>query len=134
MRCITIAQSTTIADVNIDLDVTHTWVGDLVVTVEHLGTEITLIDRMGIPASAFGCSQNDMAILLDDEGTGGTIESQCAAALSSPPGFTPAQALSAFDGMDAAGDWVIRVSDNIAQDTGSLVEWSVHVDGAEVCP
>ena len=131
---IQVAESVTIDDLDIGLELTHTWVGDLVVTVEHLGIEVTLIDRMGIPASTFGCARDDLSILLDDEGTGGAIETRCANSLTSPPGYTPNEALSAFDGMDAAGDWVIRISDHFAQDAGALVEWSVHVDGAEICP
>ncbi len=132
---ITVADSFPIADVNIDLTVTHTWVGDLTVTVSHGGTTITLIDRMGVPASNFGCSQSNLSgIVLDDEGAGGDIESQCTANLSSPPNYTPTGLLSAFDGMDSAGDWTITVYDSATPDPGTLNSWSVHIDGLATNP
>jgi hypothetical protein len=75
----------------------------------------------------YGCAADNYDIVLDDEGTGGTIESQCFDYLSSPPNYTPNELLSAFDGMDAAGDWVIEVSDNAGDDVGTLDAWSIHL-------
>ncbi len=127
---ITVPDSFPIGDLNVDLSITHTWVGDVTMTVSHGGTTVTLIDRMGVPASSFGCSQDNFAgIILDDEGTGGNIESQCAANLSSPPNYTPNNALSAFDGMDSAGVWTITVFDSATPDPGTLDTWSLHIDG-----
>ncbi len=127
---ITVLDSFPIGDVDVDLTVTHTWVGDLTVTVSHGGTTVTVIDRPGVPASSFGCNQDNFAgIILDDEGTGGDIESQCSANLSSPPEYTPNNALTAFDGMDAAGVWTLTVSDSATPDPGTLDAWSLHIDG-----
>ncbi|MHC4501441.1 MAG: DUF7901 domain-containing protein, partial [Planctomycetota bacterium] len=52
------------------------------------------------------------------------------------PLSTLGDALSAFDGMDSAGDWIIRVEDNAGGDTGELLHWSVHLDepGPSPCP
>lgn len=118
-----------VGDVDIDLDITHTWVGDLTVTLSHLGTTVTVLDRPGVPASAFGCDlDNYNNIILDDEGTGGAIENACAANLSSPPNYTPNNSLSAFDGMNSDGDWVITVFDSATPDPGILNNWSLHID------
>jgi len=118
-----------VADVNIDLSVTHTWVGDLVVTVTHGATSVTIIERPGEPAlGAFGCDQDNYdLIILDDEGAGGPIEDECTANLTSPPNYTPNDPLSAFDGMPAAGPWIINVSDNAGFDIGTLDHWSLHL-------
>ncbi|MFQ5462293.1 MAG: S8 family serine peptidase, partial [Phycisphaerae bacterium] len=126
---INVPDSVVIGDIDVDLDISHTWVGDLTVTVSHLGTTVTVIDRPGVPASSFGCSNDNFSgIILDDEGTGGAIESQCATNLSSPPNYTPEQSLSAFDGMDSAGAWVITVYDSVSADGGTLNSWSLHID------
>ena len=54
--------------------------------------------------------------------------------LASPPSYTPNNALGAFDGMDAAGDWTLTISDNAAQDTGVLNSWELSLTGGEsVC-
>ncbi|MFQ5494953.1 MAG: S8 family serine peptidase [Phycisphaerae bacterium] len=132
---ITVPDSFPIGDVNVDLTITHPWVGDLTVIISHAGTTVTVIDRPGVPASSFGCSMNNFAgIILDDEGTGGAIESLCTANLSSPPNYTPNGALSAFDGMDAAGIWTITAYDSATQDTGTLDTWSLHIDGLGTNP
>jgi subtilisin family serine protease len=75
---INVPASETILDVNVYLDISHTWLGDLTVKVEHGGTEIVIVDRPGVPESSNGCSANNYAgIILDDEGTGGAIEDKC---------------------------------------------------------
>ncbi len=121
-------QSYVLQDVDIGLQITHTFVGDLVIEVEHLGTTVTLVDRPS------GCSEDNYNIILDDEGSGGAIQAQCSPDLSSPPNYTPNNPLSAFDGMDSAGDWTIIVHDQVPFDTGTLDGWSVHLGGpTEVC-
>lgn len=140
---ITVPDSFTIGDVNVDLTVNHTFVGDLCVTVEHLGTTVEIIQRSGADDGSgachsegpFGCSEDNYNnIILDDEGIGGSIEDLCQPAMTSPPNYTPFNPLSAFDGMDSAGDWTITVSDNAGQDTGTLVSWSLHVSSPGESP
>ncbi len=122
----TVPDSGPIADLEVNLNLDHTWVGDLIVTLSHGATSVILIDRPGRTTSGFGCSQNNYRIVLDDEGTGGTIEALCSATMVSPPNYTPNNPLSAFDGMDKNGLWTINVSDNAGGDTGILLSWSLH--------
>ncbi|MCW5521151.1 proprotein convertase P-domain-containing protein, partial [Aureitalea sp. L0-47] len=124
---ITVPESGTLQDMNVDLDIEHTWVGDLIVTLESpAGTSITLIDRMGYTGTGFGCSNNDLLVTLDDEATL-PIEDECT---GSPitGSFTPNEALSAFDGEDVNGDWILTVSDNAGGDTGMLNAWTLNYD------
>ncbi len=133
---INVPDTFTIGDLNVDVTISHTWVGDVTVTISHLGTTVSIVDRPGVPGSTYGCSlDNFSGILLDDEGTGGTMEAQCAANLTSPPNYTPNNSLSAFDGMDAAGIWTITVYDSVSADSGTLNSWSLHIDaqGSNPC-
>lgn len=124
-----------ITDLDVMLDVTHTWVGDLIFTLEHNGTPVTIVDRPGYTGSGFGCSTDNFDnAILDDEGTGGAIEDQCTADLTSPPNYTPQNPLSAFDGMDLAGTWTLTVSDNAGADIGTLESWSLIVALGNPCP
>jgi hypothetical protein len=125
-------QSFIVVDLDVGLTIDHTWIGDLCVTLTHGLTTIELIRRPALepgtcgPGSCCGCSTDNYAgVILNDEGPGGPIEAQCATGLSSPPDYTPNQALSAFDGMDAAGAWTITVSDGYEGDVGVLVAWSL---------
>ena len=114
-----------IEDINVYVRVTHTWVGDLIMTLEHVdtGTSVVVLDRPGVPGSAFGCSSDNLEITLDDEATD-PIEDECSATAPAMFGsFTPENPLSAFDGEDRAGMWTLNISDNAGGDTGTLVEW-----------
>jgi subtilisin-like proprotein convertase family protein len=123
---INVPDSFTIEDLNVSLNITHTFVGDLIATVEHNGATAILVDRPGVPESLFGCGENNFAgATLDDEGTGGALEDLCEANLSSPPNYSPESPLSVFDGMDASGTWTLTVSDNAAADTGGIDAWTL---------
>jgi len=127
-----------ITDLDVDINAIHTWPGDVQIFLEHLGTSVLIYDRPGVPASTFGCDTDHFNIILDDEGSGGPIETICnltPPSAQSPPNYTPANALSAFDGMDAAGEWTITTIDFFTGDTGTLLSWSLHVGyNGQACP
>ena len=132
---ITVPDSMEIGDVDLGLVVTHTWTGDLIVTLEHGGTTVEVINRPGEPVlGTFGCPEDNWDVVLDDEGAGGAMEDQCVPNLTSPPSYTPNNLLGAFDGMDAAGDWTLTISDNAELDFGTLNSWELSITGGEsVC-
>ncbi len=123
----------TIVDLDVYINATHTWVGDLRFTLQHVpsGTTAVLIDRPGVPASTFGCSGNDYDVTVDDEGPDTAIESQCSnlpAISGRAPGGDPPNTslLAAFDGESTSGVWTLTVVDNAAGDTGSLAQWCLQ--------
>ena len=131
---ITVPDSVVITDVDVALQVTHTWVGDLCVTLVHqpTGTTVDLIQRMGEAGGChsgfpFGCAADNFNIVLDDAGAGGPIESQCVFNLSSPPGYAPNNPLAAFNTLDSAGDWTLTVSDNAGADFGTFDSWALII-------
>ena len=127
-----IGDSFAIGDLDVELVVNHTWQGDLIVTLTHedTGTSVTLVDRNGVPASTFGCGEDNWAgLVLDDEGAS-SVEDACAPNLSSPPNLIPVGSLSAFDGEDMAGTWTLNISDNAEFDTGTLASWSITASEA----
>jgi len=103
----------------------HSWVGDLKFTLTHhtSATSINPIDRPGVPGSTFGCSSDNIDVLLDDN-AGLPVETACA---TTPPAISgtrsPNQPLASFAGQTIAGDWELAVSDNAGGDTGTLLEW-----------
>ena len=115
----------TLLDLNVAVTVHHTYVGDLVLILEHqeTGTSVTLIDRPGVPGGAYGCSGNDMEALLDDEAKS-PVETECAPAVPTILGaFRPNDPLANFDGQSLSGTWKLTISDRASYDTGLLVEW-----------
>ncbi|GAB4578791.1 MAG: hypothetical protein Fur0022_15280 [Anaerolineales bacterium] len=121
--------SGTILDVNVGITGTHTWVGDLIFTLSSSSASSVVIDRPGYTGTGFGCSANDIAVLLDDEGVDGPVENQCSA---TPPALfgnpTPNNPLSVFDTTELNDTWTLTVSDNAGGDTGTLQEWCITVE------
>ncbi|MFM6849358.1 MAG: M36 family metallopeptidase, partial [Terrabacter sp.] len=102
---------------------THTWVGDLVITLTSpSGTTVTIVDRPGAGSNGSSADNfanlvlaDDAAAPLEDIGTVGPIGGR----------WRPAQALAAFDGEPRGGTWTLRVSDLAAADTGTLQQWGL---------
>ncbi len=126
---IQVTEDLCIADLNLELDITHTFVGDLIVTLEHNGTAVTVIDRPGLSQYLpFGCpADNYVNLALDDEADGGLLEHLCMNNLASPPSYFPLNRLAVFDGYSALGEWTLTVSDNFPQDVGVLNNWSIEI-------
>ncbi|HSH03445.1 MAG TPA: M36 family metallopeptidase [Anaerolineae bacterium] len=116
-----------IQDLNIWIDATHTWVGDLSFTITHedTGTSATVIDRPGYTGSGFGCAGDDISAILDDSAAT-PVENECADATPTIDGiFLPNEALAVFNGESLDGTWTITVSDGAAGDTGTLDLWCI---------
>jgi subtilisin-like proprotein convertase family protein len=123
-----VSGSGTIVDLNANVNMSHVWVGDLRMVLNHGGTNVTLIDRPGVPASTYGCSGDNIVAKLDD-GASSPVENQCASGSPTINGtFSPNQALSAFNGQSGNGTWTLTVYDHYTSaDAGALNSWSVEV-------
>ena len=120
-----------IGDVNIDLGITHTWIGDVEATVEHNAvSQFVWNNQCG--------STDNLNATADDDGTT-TLCTVLAAGPIDSVFFAPEVGgmppLSNFNGMDSAGDWTITIADTFASaDDGILNQWSVHIDGVGTPP
>ena len=125
---ITIDDSRRILDLNIQVDVMHTWVGDIVVSVTHGGSgkSIRLIDRPGFPKNELGCGGDGISTILDDEISLST-ENQCYSGGNAIAGiYLPLDPLKNIDDEILGGDWIINVSDRDSGDTGKLKSWCIE--------
>jgi len=123
---LTVGSNLTLSDVNVRVKISHTWVGDLFVKLKSpLGTEVTLLDRPGFPATTYGCGDNDLDVTFDDA-SAFNPETYCT---GSTPWFSgtakPVGLLSSFNGQSTLGNWVLTVSDNASIDVGSIVDWQL---------
>ena len=110
-----------ITDLDLCIDIQHTRVGDLVVTITHVdtGASAVIADRPGVPATTHGCSGQDIFVYLDDQASS-QAENQCARATPTIYGsFKPNNPLSIFNGEDIHGTWSVKVADVASLDTGS---------------
>ena len=104
-----------ISDVNISLNVTHTYPNDLVIAINHP-------DATQVPVWNRACAGNDnFNITLSD----GSPAFTCVANMTGT--FNPSSPLSAFNNKPANGTWQLLTADYWNVDTGTINSWSVEV-------
>ena len=113
---INIPDDITIEQVSVSVNISHTFIGDLLIQIQHPGGSF-------VNVWVGNCGSNDNINITFQDGAP-------AIACGSPTSgtFSPANALSAFNGLSAQGDWNIAIVDFFAQDIGVLNNW-----GLEIC-
>jgi subtilisin-like proprotein convertase family protein len=114
-----IPAGTTISDLNLTLNLAHTWINDLTITlISPSGTQVKLVDEP--------CSSDDIHNIVatfDDAGAN--------VVCGTSPGISGTvkslELLSAFNGQPSAGTWTLRIKDNYNQDGGVLNSWSLGI-------
>jgi len=141
---INIADSGLISSLEVVVSASHDWVGDLIYTLTHDTTTITLMNR---PRTATGgVSSRDLStaapLTFSDDalvgaGTIGAIEivGQACTVIGVSAGclntwFIPIDLLSTFNGTDVLGDWTLNISDLATSDTGRLASWTLTANAS----
>ena len=115
---ISVADSSLVQDVNVTVNITHTFDGDLTLSlITPQNTSITLSTRRG------GSGDNYQNTVFDDEATT-PIGSGAAPFTGS---FKPDSFLSAADGVSGAGSWKLKAIDQAAQDVGTIDNWTLSI-------
>ncbi|TVQ29733.1 MAG: hypothetical protein EA370_14585 [Wenzhouxiangella sp.] len=107
-----------IGKLEVELEIDHTWVGDLIVELEHPnGTTVRLVN---LP----NCSGENIDTVLDDDAAL-SIQDDCQDDDPAYPAarYRPANVLSGFNNLPVGGTWTLTVSDNAPADTGVLRRW-----------
>lgn len=105
---------TKITDVNLNLDMVHSWDEDLEIRLRHPdGTEVVLFNRQAGGPPRFDNFDNTY---FDDEAANPITGAS--APYAGP--FRPANPLSAFDGKSSIGTWRLRIFDHNFGDYGWL--------------
>ncbi|ESU19430.1 fpp1 protein [Flavobacterium cauense R2A-7] len=109
----------TIGDVNVTMNITHTWINDLTATlISPSGTQVQLFVQPCTSADI----QNIVAT-FDDSGAN--------VVCGTNPGITgtvkSSQLLSALNGQSSTGTWTLRIFDGFNQDGGTINSWSLNI-------
>ena len=119
-----VTENLTLTDVNVNVNITHSWVRDLTLTlISPAGTAVQLVARPCTNAAL-----NDIIATFDDAG----IPIACANNPAVSGTVQPTQVLSALNGQNSQGTWTLRVLDSANQDGGSIVGWSLNPCGIQV--
>jgi subtilisin-like proprotein convertase family protein len=115
-----VSNSVTINNMSVQMDITHTYRGDLTVSIQSpAGTQVTLTRQNG------GNSDN-LNVVFDDSASR-SITSDSTTHTSTVMRI-PQNALSAFQGEDAQGIWTLTICDGYSQDQGSYNSSALIID------
>ncbi len=126
---------------------THTWAGDLIITLTHDATTIDIIDRLprtGGPQNTEGSDFNGDYMFVMSGGAdiasvgaglnngqiipAGTYNTLPVGNNSASGGFSTADgSYSSYAGQNVTGNWTLNISDREGGDRGSFTGWSFNV-------
>lgn len=106
-----------VTDVNVTLNIEHTYVSDLVITIESPeGTVVTLTSN--------SCGDlMDIDAVFDDEGN----DFVCGSMPALSGTIKPLGSLAAFNGESSAGPWILTIDDQFNIDGGALNVFSLEI-------
>jgi len=112
-----LAQDLRISDVNVNLELSHTFLEDLTVTlISPEGTRVTLLSK--------NCGNlNNIIAVFDDDGASITCSGNPAISGS----VKPLGSLASFNGESTLGEWILEVQDGAVSDGGSLDAFSLEI-------
>ena len=106
---ITVTDSFQVDDLNVYVDITHTYIQDLIVSLTNPHGDWINLHELS------GGSGDDIKTWYDTE-------------------TEPVGDLSDLMGKSSAGDWILWVSDNAASDTGTVNLWKLQLYGGDASP
>ncbi len=118
LSTININESSTISEVNVTMNINHTYVGDIEASlISPMGTEVLLTSANG------GSGANYTNTTFDDDASESITE-------GNPPftgTYSPEGNLSDFNGENAQGEWTLKIEDLENWDGGTLLNWNLNI-------
>lgn len=114
------ATTGTITDVNVHVDITHPWVGDLLVGVQ---SPVPTLLNMVEPYDPCQNEDADLIATFDDAG----VVFSCNTTGDNLVMQSQQDLLSGFNGETTEGNWLLGVGDFGAADIGTLNTWSIEI-------
>lgn len=125
-----------ITDLNVCINLTHTFDGDLDIVLAGPGGNLHLTSDNGSSGDNYQITTfDDAAALSITAGTApfnGTFRPE-GGAVGSPPAGLPVAALAnlaAYNGQNSNALWTLHVGDDAAGDSGTLLAWSLGFNGS----
>lgn len=134
---ISINDARQLVDIRVSVDISHTYVGDLVVKLSYLGTgqSTTVLNQ---PGKLPGDCANDNIVAIFDDKASQPGDAQCPPYTYITPAisgiYLPSQSLSVFSGQGISGTWRLNVADQAQYDTGFLKHWCLQATVADTLP
>lgn len=132
VRNFTVAANAQVTDVNIGVQFTHTYRGDVRATlVSPAGTVVNLITNVGTSA-------DNLNVLFDDSAAASisthTTNDNTAAAPPYQRTFRPEGSLASFNGQGSAGTWQLTICDSLNGDNGNFTRTDLTLATVPIAP
>lgn len=132
VRNFTVATNTQITDVNIGVQLSHSYRGDLRVTLTSpAGTVVNLITNVGTGA-------DNLNVLFDDSAAASisthTANDNMSAAPPYQRTFRPEGSLADFNGQGTTGTWQLSICDSLNGDSGNFVRADLTLTSVPLSP
>lgn len=126
---INVGSSGTISNVTVELNVSHSYVSDLAISLTSpRGTTVSLVNHIG-GGNTCGCPFGDLNVTLDSSVVA-SIDDACGNQASGTT-FAPSGPLGAFNAQEARGTWTLSVRDRNSSNTGTLISWTLTITTSE---
>jgi len=124
---IVVSDTRQILDVDVRLNITHTFVSDLRISlIGPNNVEIVLVDRRGGSGDNFGTVDGSgnpvLPAVFDDEGP---LTAVSGIAPFIAGNYRPEFNLGTFDGLAGNGRWTLRINDTSSLNSGFLLSWAL---------
>lgn len=132
VRNFTVAANAQVTDVNVGVQFTHTYRGDVRATlVSPAGTVVNLITNVGTSA-------DNLNVLFDDSAAASisthTTNDNTAAAPPYQRTFRPEGSLASFNGQGSAGTWQLTICDSLNGDSGNFTRTDLTLVTVPIAP
>ncbi len=130
--------SGTISNLGVRVGLTHTWMGDIIMTLSNGSNTVDLINRAGVPVSStVGYNDNFVGqnVFLNTASADLWAVATNVTTHDLPTGTyhpsgagsadRPSPSLDVFNGSSMAGTWTLTVSDNAGADTGTITAFQL---------
>ncbi len=125
---ITVPTTTDVDDVNVTVNVSHTYIGDLIIQLQNPQADFTNVWSTNCANGAVV----DLNIVFDDDAANAI---DCTATSTTPPStYIPDSPLSTLAGNPGNGDWTLLMADFFVGDTGTFDSWELEICSREVVP
>jgi subtilisin-like proprotein convertase family protein len=125
VKVVNVGTHGTISDMKVEIIMSHTWISDLDITLQHGGVTVAISEWNAPPSSANVVSQY---IFWDGGLTPWTTAESTHTGSFIPFGtYRPKQPLSAFVGLDQSGEWYLTACDRTGQDVGTLGQVALKI-------
>jgi len=117
-------------DLIVSVNIEHTWIGDLSASlIAPNGAEVSLFERPGIPASNFGCGEDNIVCTFSTTAVNSSqdFEGTCNEVGNAIEGtYQPLEPFSIFENLEIDGIWTLRITDDFAGDGGEFISWTIE--------